>query len=60
MTRKDYKIIVYTIRECITNEYDTVEQFVEKLAERLSYDNPSFDKAKFLKACYPNECKLEI
>ncbi len=60
MTRKDYILIASVIKSCrkhgeddveIASENRTIFYFARLLADKLSVDNPRFDRTKFLQAC---------
>jgi hypothetical protein len=56
MTKKDYELIASSI-EAVYNDKDLdkykagISEVAYNIAEGLQYDNPRFDRNKFLKAC---------
>lgn len=58
MTRKDYPMIAETIRMnrqriefAIPSALIGVDYIARAIADALKFDNPAFDKARFLKDC---------
>lgn len=59
MTRKDYELLAEAIRltrskaewRGISLDQDTLTAAAESMAQLLEYDNPRFDRARFLTAC---------
>jgi len=49
MTTQDYKIIADVIKGL--PKYPTKKVVAKRFATRLEYDNPRFNRDKFLKAC---------
>jgi hypothetical protein len=45
MTRKDYQLIAYTLRDS-----EAPENVIEALAEAFAADNPRFDETRFILA----------
>jgi hypothetical protein len=53
MTRKDYRLIANALKalQAPHNDTDTLGNVAYSLADVLQYDNPRFNRAKFLEAC---------
>ena len=49
MTKNDYKIIAGVIESL--PKYPTKKVVAKRFATRLEYDNPRFNRERFLKAC---------
>lgn len=59
MTKKDYELIAYAIKEVKTRHYfladpiaqDAIKKVAENIAQALMHDNPRFIYDKFIEAC---------
>ena len=67
MTRKDYEMIAKGIHATLYMHSHTQEAYyklfvmtVEHLAAAFEYDNPRFNRAKFMEACGVQNCTQEV
>lgn len=58
MTKKDYELIAYEIKNVLLGEiihqkggYEAIEYLIKRLGMAFGDDNPRFNYNKFLKAC---------
>jgi hypothetical protein len=51
MTRKDYILIAKTINDAYYLDQNKKLTIARDFADELSFDNPRFDRARFLTAC---------
>lgn len=53
MTRKDYRLLASAIKNTLAphNDPDTIGNVAYAIAESLQFDNPRFNRDKFLTAC---------
>lgn len=59
MTRKDYEQVAGAIRRELDEsgllkgeqEYHRMQRLAQRLADMFAFDNPRFDRARFMRAC---------
>lgn len=57
LTKKEYETIAGIIRNLPNRT--TKEEVIDRFIVTLDFDNPNFDKDKFIKACSNNAGELE-